>query len=221
MCATCAIMYDRTAKNKEVLCGTVFFIVSKDFFHCNAFLVPSGAKRARHGACQSRQPRQTASQWFFLPQTALSRLFPPFLSAFLHLPNVQCRLSCPTIFCTLLLCAYESSVKKNINFFKKPLDFLFCPCYDNEAVSQEAHGVLAQLGERHTGSVEVSGSIPLCSTTIRTLCQTAKSSDFLYIIHFCPKEKRAGILPDSVYFVIKNGGHSQIRGCPPFQCFAL
>ena len=166
MCATCAIMYDRTAKNKEVLCGTVFFIVSKDFSHCNAFLVPSGAKRARHGACQSRQPRQTASQWFFLPQTALSRLFPPFLSAFLHLPNVQCRLSCPTIFCTLLLCAYESSVKKNINFFKKPLDFLFCPCYDNEAVSQEAHGVLAQLGERHTDSVEVSGSIPLCSTIL-------------------------------------------------------
>ena len=102
MCATCAIMYDRTAKNMEVLCGTVFFIVSKDFSHCNAFLVPSGAKRARHGACQSRQPRQTASQWFFLPQTALSRLFPPFLSAFLPLPNVQCRLSCPTIFCTLL-----------------------------------------------------------------------------------------------------------------------
>ena len=27
------------------------------------------------------------------------------------------------------------------------------------------NGVLAQLGERYTGSVEVSGSIPLCSTT--------------------------------------------------------
>ena len=28
-------------------------------------------------------------------------------------------------------------------------------------------GALAQLGERHTGSVEVSGSIPLCSTMDR------------------------------------------------------
>ena len=27
------------------------------------------------------------------------------------------------------------------------------------------NGALAQLGERYTGSVEVSGSIPLCSTT--------------------------------------------------------
>ena len=27
-----------------------------------------------------------------------------------------------------------------------------------------AFGALAQLGERYTGSVEVSGSIPLCST---------------------------------------------------------
>lgn len=26
------------------------------------------------------------------------------------------------------------------------------------------YGALAQLGERYTGSVEVSGSIPLCST---------------------------------------------------------
>ena len=197
-------------------------------FYCIKRFFPlqrlSCSERRETGAARRMSKPSAPSNCFsmvFLPQTALSRLFPPFLSAFLHLPNVQCRLSCPTIFCTLLLCAYESSVKKNINFFKKPLDFLFCPCYDNEAVSQEAHGVLAQLGERHTGSVEVSGSIPLCSTTIRTLCQAAKSSDFLYIIHFCPKEKRAGILPDSVYFVIKNGGHSQIRGCPPFQCFAL
>jgi hypothetical protein len=28
----------------------------------------------------------------------------------------------------------------------------------------EKHGALAQLGERYTGSVEVSGSSPLCST---------------------------------------------------------
>ena len=29
---------------------------------------------------------------------------------------------------------------------------------------ENTYGVLAQLGERYTGSVEVSGSIPLCST---------------------------------------------------------
>jgi hypothetical protein len=29
---------------------------------------------------------------------------------------------------------------------------------------QSLYGALAQLGERYTGSVEVSGSIPLCST---------------------------------------------------------
>ena len=29
----------------------------------------------------------------------------------------------------------------------------------------QTFGALAQLGERYTGSVEVSGSIPLCSTT--------------------------------------------------------
>lgn len=31
------------------------------------------------------------------------------------------------------------------------------------------YGVLAQLVERYTGSVEVSGSNPLCSTTRKTL----------------------------------------------------
>ena len=37
------------------------------------------------------------------------------------------------------------------------------------------YGVLAQLGERYTGSVEVSGSIPLCSTKKR------QSSDCLFL----------------------------------------
>jgi hypothetical protein len=31
-------------------------------------------------------------------------------------------------------------------------------------LSERDYGALAQLGERHAGSVEVSGSIPLCST---------------------------------------------------------
>lgn len=34
-------------------------------------------------------------------------------------------------------------------------------------VSYVLFGALAQLGERYTGSVEVSGSIPLCSTKKR------------------------------------------------------
>ena len=36
----------------------------------------------------------------------------------------------------------------------------------------QTFGALAQLGERYTGSVEVSGSIPLCSTIIITTRQT-------------------------------------------------
>ena len=34
----------------------------------------------------------------------------------------------------------------------------------------QINGALAQLGERYTGSVEVSGSIPLCSTKTKNLC---------------------------------------------------
>ncbi len=44
-------------------------------------------------------------------------------------------------------------------------------CYTEiiEAVTRYSihNGALAQLGERYTGSVEVSGSIPLCSTIKR------------------------------------------------------
>ena len=74
----------------------------------------------------------------------------------------------------------QSIQKESQYFFKKTLDFLLHPCYDNEAVSQEAHGVLAQLGERHTGSVEVSGSIPLCSTKIRTFCECMRFGFFIF-----------------------------------------
>ena len=74
----------------------------------------------------------------------------------------------------------QSIRKESQYFFKKTLDFLLHPCYDNEAVSQEAHGVLAQLGERHTGSVEVSGSIPLCSTKIRTFCECMRFGFFIF-----------------------------------------
>lgn len=35
----------------------------------------------------------------------------------------------------------------------------------------EESGALAQLGERNTGSVEVSGSIPLSSTKLKTRTQ--------------------------------------------------
>jgi hypothetical protein len=43
-------------------------------------------------------------------------------------------------------------------------------------------GVLAQLGERHTGSVEVSGSIPLCSTKndLQKWLYTAVFGGFLF-----------------------------------------
>ena len=43
------------------------------------------------------------------------------------------------------------------NFFCKTLDFFFQLCY------YISHGVLAQLEARHTGSVEVTGSSPVCS----------------------------------------------------------
>ena len=73
-----------------------------------------------------------------------------------------------------------TSPSKKQKKFKKTLDFPCSPCYYNEAVSQEAHGVLAQLGERHTGSVEVSGSIPLCSTKIRTFCECMRFGFFIF-----------------------------------------
>ena len=52
---------------------------------------------------------------------------------------------------------------------QKTLAFFFRPCYNSTRDFKALHkrfksGVLAQLGERYTGSVEVSGSIPLCST---------------------------------------------------------
>ena len=43
----------------------------------------------------------------------------------------------------------------------------------------DKYGALAQLGERHVCTVEVSGSIPLCSTI---LIITLLSSVFLFII---------------------------------------
>ena len=46
-----------------------------------------------------------------------------------------------------------------------PVDFSNKTCYYYKAVYNSLFGALAQLGERYTGSVEVSGSIPLCSTT--------------------------------------------------------
>lgn len=36
--------------------------------------------------------------------------------------------------------------------------------YQSCQMTAPQYGALAQLGERYTGSVEVSGSIPLCST---------------------------------------------------------
>jgi hypothetical protein len=61
------------------------------------------------------------------------------------------------------------------NFFKILLIFEEGMCY-NQSRGKERdvpnktnrYGALAQLGERYTGSVEVSGSNPLCSTIKRT-----------------------------------------------------
>jgi hypothetical protein len=57
------------------------------------------------------------------------------------------------------------------NFFKFLLIFEDSMCYNQSRdkerdVPKETmkYGALAQLGERYTGSVEVSGSNPLCST---------------------------------------------------------
>lgn len=52
-------------------------------------------------------------------------------------------------------------LRKNGMYFLLTLKFV-------HAKIKLVHGALAQLGERYTGSVEVSGSIPLCST-IRNL----------------------------------------------------
>lgn len=48
------------------------------------------------------------------------------------------------------------------------------------------HGALAQLGERYTGSVEVSGSIPLCSTksTVSNQDTVLFHARFLLLINF-------------------------------------
>ena len=64
-------------------------------------------------------------------------------------------------------CIFSFS-KKN---FKKGLHFVFrCAMIIKPPdTGQQKCGALAQLGERHTGSVEVSGSNPLCST--RTVCR--------------------------------------------------
>jgi hypothetical protein len=51
------------------------------------------------------------------------------------------------------------------------------------------HGALAQLGERYTGSVEVSGSIPLCSTT-----ETLEKSGVLLLSKICIKGKYVKLL---------------------------
>jgi hypothetical protein len=46
--------------------------------------------------------------------------------------------------------------------------------------SLSLYGALAQLGERYTGSVEVSGSSPLCS-----ILKTLVYQGFFLCVHFC------------------------------------
>ena len=47
-------------------------------------------------------------------------------------------------------------------------------------MTRKKFGALAQLGERNTGSVEVSGSIPLGSTKQQTLVR--KCGGFLFVV---------------------------------------
>ena len=74
--------------------------------------------------------------------------------------------------------------KKN-NFFAKKACILFSDVilYRSGRKTDREPGVLAQLGERYTGSVEVSGSIPLCSTTktkSEPFVNWAIGSDFVF-----------------------------------------
>lgn len=47
------------------------------------------------------------------------------------------------------------------------------------------YGVLAQLGERYTGSVEVSGSIPLCSTMESVIVMIADFFLYVNLLNCC------------------------------------
>ncbi len=80
------------------------------------------------------------------------------------------------------------------NFFCKTLDFFFQLCY------YISHGVLAQLEARHTGSVEVTGSNPVCSTKPRD------RRTHLFHWHFLSLDVSYPI------FAVKNKSRSSIMG---------
>ena len=70
--------------------------------------------------------------------------------------------------------------KKNTIFLIKVLTFKMNVCYNliTDCDKTVGYGALAQLGERHVCTVEVSGSIPLCSTILK-LKELKKSSFFV------------------------------------------
>ena len=153
MCVTYAVM--RQAAGEALRLRICLFHCSKRFFAMQRF---SRSERRDTDAAR-RTPKPSAAQ--NCPTTVFSSENGP-QAAFSAFPSRQSAKRRRPDAC---LSALETVRSQRISiFFQKTLDFLLHPCYDNEAVSQEAHGVLAQLGERHTGSVEVSGSIPLCST---------------------------------------------------------
>ena len=62
------------------------------------------------------------------------------------------------------MCPPSKDIKKSKLLPEKRLCCGIYICYNNRVISKVFYGVLAQLVERYTGSVEVSGSNPLCST---------------------------------------------------------
>ena len=171
MCVTYAVM--RQAAGEAVRLRICLFHCSKRFFAMQRF---SRSERRDTDAAR-RTPKPSAAQ--NCPTTVFSSENGP-QAAFSAFPSRQSAKRRRPDAC---LSALETVRSQRISiFFQKTLDFLLHPCYDNEAVSQEAHGVLAQLGERHTGSVEVSGSIPLCSTRIRTFCESTRFGFFFFFV---------------------------------------
>ena len=73
--------------------------------------------------------------------------------------------------------------KKN-NIFAKKACILFSDVilYRSGRKTDREPGVLAQLGERYTGSVEVSGSIPLCSTISNKAVEPYRFYGFLFYL---------------------------------------
>ena len=71
--------------------------------------------------------------------------------------------------------------------------------FANLAVRKGNNGVLAHLVERNTGSVEVSGSSPLCSTQLGTYSNASAQG---YVLIFLPRRGLGVIKTDQQIFTV-------------------